>query len=684
MNMKTPSLDYIKNSLLFQFAVILTTLLIITIIVISVSIVNYEKKELINARNLRGELLVQNLTISAIDAIKSNNELELISHCNSFVKNEEDLINVLIIDTNRIIIAHDQARMVGKACNSVLCKTISKSKELLISPFEFNRDILYDYSYPLISENIRLGSARIIISNNSIQIAIRDTIKKILVISLIILSLFLSVVLVFVKLTIIKPLQLISANTKTVATGDFSHRIAEKGMNEISYMVQQFNKMNSSLYNQKNELYSLLKNVKLINAERERDSLGKKSIEVINSIIHPRYCILCTIEDNNPTIKYFSGFESDSIAGQLLSLPNDIFNIVFQKQRTSKFIVATLKDTFEGFNLDLMDPTEDVLVSALVHGKMTKGLFICIGKNNKEDFTASDIRFLDIISLASAMALGNIELLDATVKGIIPESKIAGISRKLLMPKNPIKIKGIEICSYYKPTDATHGNWHGFIENKKHNELSIYIGDASGMGLPAILTATTANSFINTMKILQKDYSIQNILNSNETTGKPDENTLKSIPPAFIVNQLNNILCKDKFGQQTMTFFASTIDIKNKKIHFSNAGHEIPVLIKKRNKIPDALSSSGSRLGESINSTYGQYSKDLGSGDVIAWYTAGLTKCINPSKEHYKSMRFLRKFRELSTLSAHEICKGIITDLHEFRMKKPPVDDITLVIIKIL
>lgn len=676
-----------KNSLKFQLSFIITSLLCIAIAVISIFTIKHEKKSLMEARDLRGKLLVQSLVTTGTDAILSNNKPKLLSFCNDIVM-KEDVEYAMIIDTNGIIIAHNNSTMVGKPCKSDLCLSVLKSDRMIIKPFKSKTNVLFDYSIPLVIGDKRIGSARIIMSNESIQRTMAELKKYVIAYSLILLCFSLIFTILITHFLISRPIKRLTEGVKIAATGDFNYRMNIKNNNEIGRLIKVFNKMNESLLAHKNQLSSLYNTVSSLDTIWERSSLVTHALDIVNDIIGPNQCILALIKNDNLIIKNVSGFKpANHLIGKLLSLPNDVFKKTFQKQVTRRFIAATLSDTFNNMNIELQNQSEEILISPLIHGKKSKGVFILIGKMNGKEFNESDSTFLDIISLSTAMSLFNIELLEKSNKWnrSEPESNIAELVRRVLLPQKPFQMKGIEICSYYKPAGETHGNWHGFIEDKKNRRLSVFIGDATGQGVPAVLATATANSFISTMGILRKRYNNLSKIIYSESHLKPEQKELPiPLNPAYLLSLLNHILYKNTYGKQTMTFFASTFDLVKKQIHFANAGHEIPVLIKKKRSTPEALVSSGPRLGDTDGAKYKLYSLDLESGDIIIWYTAGITKCLNTSDEPYGNRRFLQKIKEISSLSAQEICKHIVNDIHKFRKNKPLIDDITLVTAKFL
>ncbi len=654
-------------------------------VAISFFTLRHEKQYLSEERDIRGKLLLRGLVSAGEDAILSNNRPKLLSYCNSLALNEKDVEYTMVIDINSNIIAHNNPAMVGRVCKSSLCKSALQSRKMMITGFKYENDSLFEYSAPLSIADKRIGSVRIVMSNESIRHKGEELLLTTLIISGIVLVISIIISILAVHFLITRPVNKLKEGIDITSSGNFNNRMNVKGGNEIGTLIKLFNRMNSSLLSQKKQLLSLHNTVHLQDAKKGFVSLTTQTLDIINDIIGPDKCILSLFEDNNLIIKNYSGFKSDkSIIGKDIILPNDIFSKTFQKPITRKYIVDELSESFSELSKKLQYPADEILISPLVHGKKSKGILFLIGKKNGKEYTKSDMEYLDLISLSTALSLSYVELLENLDKKEEVETYIAELVKNVLLPHKPFKMKGVEVSSFYKPAGETHGNWHGFIEDMGNNRLSIFVGDAAGKGVPAALTTATAHSFIQTMGILRKRYEKLSKIIYKTQVGNQDKKEIPiTLEPSYLLTLLNQILFQSSYGKQPMTFFATTLDLSKKKIYFANAGHEIPVFIKKKGGLPQALASSGPSLGNAADAKFEQQYLDLDQGDVIVWYTLGVIKCLNTSQEEYGNTRFLRKIREVSSLPAKEICKSIVDDINTFRKNKPLSDDITLVIAKV-
>lgn len=675
-----------KISLKLQLSLFVIFLVCSTIVIISFFAFRHERKSLSEERNIRGKLLLNSLINAGVDAILSNNKPKLLSFCNSLAINKKNIEYAMVIDMDGVIMAHNNPEMVGMVCKSNLCKATLQSDIMLIKPFKYKSASLFEYSAPLFIADKRIGSARIVMSNESIQRKAEELLKTIVIISGVIIAISIALSILLIHWLIIMPVSRLKEGIDITASGNFNLRLPIKSKNEMGTLITLFNRMNNSLLTHKKQLLSLFNTVKAQDAKHGFESLISQTFDIVNDIIGPERCILSLFDENNLVIKNVSGFKSTGpLIDKYLFLPNEIFGKTFQKPITRKYSAEALSETFSELSTELRDTNEEVLISPLVHGKKSKGILFLFGKKNGKEYNDSDMQYLDIISLSTAMSLSYVELLEKFDKKEEVESYIAEFVKKVLLPQRPFKIKGLEVSSFYKPAGETHGNWHGFIEDIENKRISVFIGDAAGKGVPAALTAAIAHSFIQTMGNLRKRYEkLSKIIYKTQVQNQDKKEIPITLDPSYLISLLNQILFQSSLGKHTMTFFASTIDLSKKSIHFANAGHEIPVLIKKRNGLPQALASSGASLGDSNDAKYEQKYLDLDHGDVIVWYTIGIIKCLNSSKEQYGNTRFLRKIREVSSLSAKEICMSVVDDVNAFREKKPLIDDITIVIAKLL
>jgi sigma-B regulation protein RsbU (phosphoserine phosphatase) len=75
--------------------------------------------------------------------------------------------------------------------------------------------------------------------------------------------------------------------------------------------------------------------------------------------------------------------------------------------------------------------------------------------------------------------------------------------------------------------------------------------------------------------------------------------------------------------------------------------------------------------------------RKLNSGDILVFYTDGLTEAMNTQLQLYGLPRLSEILLQNKHLSAEEIKGSIFRDLQSFLQSNAPQDDITLVLLKV-
>lgn len=643
----------------------------------------HERQSLFAERQLRGKTLVRNLATASAEAILSDNELNLFSYCKDIIENEEDARYVIILNTKGKIIAHNNPEYVGKTCDDALCDTIRATEHILIIPTTYNGENLYNYSMPMIILEKRIGSVRVLMSNESILRKMEKLQKDILTLSLVSIAVGLLLTFLLVHF-LFKPIGKLSEGASIIGSGNFLHRIPVRNRNEIEELAQAFNSMGDSLQKRKSQIASLNETSRALNTTLERDMLLNRALDAIQEIITPRQCLLCLFDDTMLVVKKQYGLDTtDTLSEKPFPLPDDINTSLFSGGKAAMYPYAPLAVAFEGLSEPGSNANESILIAPLVYEDKKKGAFILIGKTQGDHFSETDREFSEILAAATTISLLNIELLEETAEKTRMEAelKTAETVRQTLFPKKQVAMEGIEVYGYFKSASETGGDWYGYTEDSLNKTVSIYIGDVTGHGVPAALVTATANSFIKTVGILQERYaSLAGKMLSADTTALPAPSN-----PSYLLSLLNNIIYKSTDRQLVMTFFATTIDLNTNRIYYANGGHEMPIIIHVgQGNQPEALTASGTRPGDKPDIDFEQQEDTVHSGDIILFYTDGITECLNPDGEEYGSRRFLRKIKKCTSLSAEEIVTTLISDVQTFSNDEPLHDDITLVVAKIL
>ena len=79
---------------------------------------------------------------------------------------------------------------------------------------------------------------------------------------------------------------------------------------------------------------------------------------------------------------------------------------------------------------------------------------------------------------------------------------------------------------------------------------------------------------------------------------------------------------------------------------------------------------------------YEQETTQLYSGDVVLFYTDGVTETVNPDGELYGEERLEEVATRVKSESADQICQAIYDDVITFQGEAQQFDDLTMMVLK--
>lgn len=237
------------------------------------------------------------------------------------------------------------------------------------------------------------------------------------------------------------------------------------------------------------------------------------------------------------------------------------------------------------------------------------------------------------------------------------EIKIALQIQASLLPSAPIKSEHFEITGFCLPAHQVGGDYFDyFFRNKDH--LDMVIADVSGHSVGPALFMVEARTAIRTQA---------------GGTGTPSE-TLKI---------LNNFLFKDlDKADFFITLFYLQYDITNHQLSFANAGHPPPLLLSPFQSECKQLDADGLILGIRENVIFEEKTTSLSQGDLILFYTDGLTEAENAQGEFFGIKRVSEIFIHYAQQSPQAIIDALLEQLKQFCQSESFKDDVTLMIFK--
>jgi sigma-B regulation protein RsbU (phosphoserine phosphatase) len=150
--------------------------------------------------------------------------------------------------------------------------------------------------------------------------------------------------------------------------------------------------------------------------------------------------------------------------------------------------------------------------------------------------------------------------------------------------------------------------------------------------------------------------------------------------PAEALRQVNDLLYPDCEQGMFVTAVYGALDIQTGLFTYANAGHNPPVWI--HTGQIEQLRRTGIALGAVEYSQMTERSINLTAGDLLMFYTDGVTEAFSAGGEIFGEERLLDLLTGLDLEKAEEILDKIDAEVNLFIGDFPVSDDITLIALK--
>jgi sigma-B regulation protein RsbU (phosphoserine phosphatase) len=237
------------------------------------------------------------------------------------------------------------------------------------------------------------------------------------------------------------------------------------------------------------------------------------------------------------------------------------------------------------------------------------------------------------------------------------ELEIAHEIQESFLPHEMPQLAGYDIHAINLPAKEVGGDFYDFIPISE-GKMGITIADVSGKSVPAALFMAVSRTILRAKAMG----------NSNA---------------AEVIKDANELIASDSKSGMFVTLFYAILDLKNKTLDYVNAGHNPPVMFIRKTGYLECLKTNGIALGALDNIEPEEKEIKLENGDVILFYTDGVTEAINDKEELFGEKRLYRIVKNNTQLSAKEIVDKIKEEIIAFSQDQSQFDDITLMVLKV-
>ena len=323
--------------------------------------------------------------------------------------------------------------------------------------------------------------------------------------------------------------------------------------------------------------------------------------------------------------------------------------VVFNKEDLEKRLVATIG---ECYGMMIIPVTTDTIF----------GVLVVTNKSKNKEFKKDDIHLAVGMSETAGITISQLlSLKEIQEKRKIDQQlKTASLIQKHLLPQTLPVLDKFDVATFYKPAQQIGGDYFDFIDIDNEH-IGIVIADVSGKGYAAGLVMATARSLFSVI-------------------------SRGNLSPSTVLCELNKYLVKLIPEEMFISVTYAILNKKTRKIVWARAGHE-PLICCSVGKKPKILDGGNGMVvgmmdGEAFEQTLTDETYFLEPGDVVLFYTDGVTEANNSAKDEFGMTRLVTAMRTVTKMSAQHAVDLIVHKLNRFVHEEAPYDDMSLVLIR--
>ncbi len=245
----------------------------------------------------------------------------------------------------------------------------------------------------------------------------------------------------------------------------------------------------------------------------------------------------------------------------------------------------------------------------------------------------------------------------------------AEIQAQLLPDHCPV-IEGVDLAACCRPAFQVGGDYYDFMptrpelngKRRERGRWALVVGDVMGKGVPAGLLMTMLRGMLRA-------------------------EVLSGLPPDRILHDLNQLAQEDLAqSHRFVTLFYSDYDPRSRRLRYANAAHNPPLLWRDQARTVTRLDAPGLLIGLQSEAEYVSGELSLEPGDVLLYYTDGVTEAPGITGDRFDETRLIRFLEEAcrKDLSAKQILDYLFMRLDRFVGDDHHLeDDASIVVLKV-
>lgn len=219
-------------------------------------------------------------------------------------------------------------------------------------------------------------------------------------------------------------------------------------------------------------------------------------------------------------------------------------------------------------------------------------------------------------------------------------------------------VPGYEVASHYEAAREVGGDFFDLFRLRRRGRpLSVVIADVTGKGIAAALLMAFSRPLLHAA--------------IDHTTG-----------PAAALERTNRILVEERRSSLFITALCARLDLPSGHLAVANAGHEPPLVARADGSPIECLTGAGPLIGAFPTLDIPEISTDLAPGDLVLFYTDGVTDARDAAGERFEEQRLFEAVEAARGGTAQDAVDAVAGAVDRFQGDAEPADDVTIVAIR--
>lgn len=298
-----------------------------------------------------------------------------------------------------------------------------------------------------------------------------------------------------------------------------------------------------------------------------------------------------------------------------------------------------------------------LIVPLAVAGEIA-GALLADNVDDTHVFTPRRVRILSGIANQTALAVENarLQLQETERVRLGRELELAQDIQRELLPQEAPDVPGYQIAYRWRSAREVGGDFFDFIQ-LPYSNVGLVVADVSDKGVPAALYMMFARTLMRAVALSGRE-------------------------PAAMLVRTNELIVTQSRSDMFVTAYYSVLDVRAATLTYASAGHNLALYAPSAGGEVRPMLTGGIPLGVLAPAEIEQKVLALAPGDVVLFYTDGLTDSLDQQGEAFGDERLGCVLSDHRGQTAVEIADAIDAAVREFVGGAPRYDDLTLIVLK--